>query len=462
MTNRSRASERYKILIVDDEKEYRETFKMILESKGYRAEVAENGDEALSIMENEYYPIVLCDVIMPGMKGLELLERIKTIYEDTVEVIMVTGYGGVETAVEAMRMKAFGYFIKSHNPEELLIEIDKAKKILLLEKRQNLYSNHNEKNRFLYQSKNPKMKEIIQIIERVADTNANVLLLGESGVGKEVLAQKIHEISSRSSMAFTPINCQYYSSNLLESELFGHEKGAFTGANGKRIGRFEESNGGTIFLDEIGEVSADTQIKFLRVLEDKKIERMGSNKRINVDFRLISATNKDLIKEIKNKTFREDLFYRINTITIEIPPLRERKEDILDMIFFFIDIFQRELKKEIKHIEEETLSYLLNYNYPGNIRELKNIIERLFVLSNDGILKMQDLPEDMTEDIHKLEDSNIIDFNLARNNFEKDYLLNALNHCDNNISQTAKVIGLSRRQLFNKINEYDLRKYMKQ
>lgn len=460
MKNSYISKEKYKILIVDDEKEYRDTFKMILESKGFRVGVASDGAEALKIMDNEYYPIVLCDVIMPGIRGLELLKKIKDIYGNTVEVIMVTGYGGVETAVEAMKMKAFGYFIKSHNPEELLIEIEKAKKILMLEKRQNIYSDAKENKRYLYQSKSPKMKEIIQIVDKVADTNTNVLLLGESGVGKEVLAQLIHDRSSRAEMAFIPINCQYYSSNLLESELFGHEKGAFTGANSKRIGRFEEANSGTIFLDEIGEVSANTQVKFLRVLEEKKIERMGSNKQIDVDFRLISATNKNLIDEINKRNFREDLFYRINTITIEIPPLRERKEDIVDMIYFFIDLFKKELKKDIDSIEEKTLDYLQNYSYPGNIRELRNIIERLIVLSRDGILRLENFSKENAEETHILGGDNIISFNLARQRFEKEYLLKALKHCDNNITQTAKTIGLSRRQLFNKINEYDLRKHM--
>ncbi|WP_406242719.1 sigma-54-dependent transcriptional regulator [Tissierella carlieri] len=449
----------FKILIVDDEKEHRETYRMLLESRGFIIGEAKSGDEALNIMESEYYPIVLCDVVMPGLSGIEVLKKIKSNYE-SVEVIMVTGYGGVETAVEAMKIGAFGYFIKSHNPEELLIEIEKAKKLLNLQKKNNMISTKKNKERYLYQSKNPKMKELLNTLEDIGQSSANVLLLGESGVGKEIIAQRLHDISKRSNMPFIPINCQYYSTNLLESELFGHEKGAFTGATEKRIGRFEESNGGTIFLDEIGEISQEIQVKFLRVLENRKIERMGSNKQIEVDFRLICATNKNLLHEIQNGNFREDLFYRINTIILEIPPLRERKEDILDMINFFIDNYKMEFKKDITKIENETLEYLLNYSYPGNIRELKNIIERMFVLCKDGVLKMEGIESNTTNSFDSHKHFDILDFNLARANFEKEYLINALKLNDNNITKTAEMIGLGRRQLFNKINEYNLREFM--
>ncbi|MBU5313111.1 sigma-54 dependent transcriptional regulator [Tissierella carlieri] len=449
----------FKILIVDDEKEHRETYRMLLESRGFIIGEASSGDEALNILESEYYPIVLCDVVMPGLSGIEVLKKIKSNYE-SVEVIMVTGYGGVETAVEAMKIGAFGYFIKSHNPEELLIEIEKTKKLLNLQKKNNMISTKKNKERYLYQSKNPKMKELLNTLEDIGQSSANVLLLGESGVGKEIIAQRLHDISKRSNMPFIAINCQYYSTNLLESELFGHEKGSFTGANEKRIGRFEEANGGTIFLDEIGEISQEIQVKFLRVLENRKIERMGSNKQIEVDFRLICATNKNLLHEIQSGNFREDLFYRINTIILEIPPLRERKEDILDMINFFIDNYKMEFKKDITKIENETLEYLLNYSYPGNIRELKNIIERMFVLCKDGVLKMEGMESSTAKNFDSHKHFDILDFNLARANFEKEYLINVLKLNDNNITKTAEVIGLSRRQLFNKINEYNLREFM--
>ena len=450
----------FKILIVDDEKEYRETTRLILENKGYTVAEASSGSQALDLIQHEYYPLILCDYIMPKMNGLELLKKVKKQYKNT-EIIIITGYGDVESAVEAMKLGAFGYFIKGNNPQGLLFEIDKAKRMLSLEKKQNLISKKNDKNRFLYQSKSPKMKEIISILEEVASTNTNVLLLGESGVGKEVIARKLHEMSDRATMPFIAINCQYFSDSLLVSELFGHEKGAFTGANEKRIGRFEEANGGTIFLDEIGEIPTDIQVKFLRVLDNKTIERMGSNKQISVDFRLISATNRNLPEEVKNNNFREDLFYRINTITIEIPPLRERKADIEDMIYFFIQMYQEELKKEIKEIERDTLQYLLNYDYPGNIRELKNIIERLVVLSKDAILNMNNLGSNyiINKDNKNVDVSN---YEKARDEFEKEYFLNALKQHDFNVTHTAQGIGLSRRQLINKINKHNIREEMKQ
>lgn len=445
---------------MDDEIEHRETMRMILESKGYMVGEASSGGEALDLLDEEFYPLVLCDYIMPGIDGLEVLKRIKKQYGDSIEVIIITGYGDVESAVEAMKLGAFGYFIKGNNPDEMLLEIEKAKKMLSLRKNHSLITKRNDKKRYLYQTKNPKMKEILSILEDVAKTNANVLLLGESGVGKEVIAQKIHEMSDRAKMPFIAINCQYFPSNLLESELFGHEKGAFTGANEKRIGRFEEANGGTIFLDEIGEISNDIQVKFLRVLENRTIERLGSNKQIPVDFRLISATNRDLVKEVKNNNFREDLFYRINTITIEIPPLRERKEDLEDMIYFFIDIFKEELKKDIKEIDSDTLRFLLNYDYPGNIRELKNIVERLVVLSKNGVLKMDNFGALNYSIKENKVNRPVTPYEVAKEEFEKEYFYNALKQYDFNVTKTADAIGISRRQLINKINKYNFRKEM--
>lgn len=446
----------FKILIVDDEKEHRETYRMILESRGFFIGQASSAEEAINILESEYYPLVITDLVMPKINGMSLLKTIKEVYEDNIEVIIVTGYGDVESAVDAMKLGAFGYFIKGHNPEELILEIDKAKRLLTFQNMKNINSRKYNNTIYLNQSKNQKMKQILEIIDKVSDTDANILILGETGVGKEIIAKEIHETSNRSDKPFVPINCQYFSSNLLESELFGHEKGAFTGAESKRIGRFEEANGGTVLLDEIGEISNETQVKFLRVLEERKIERIGSNKKIDVDIRLISATNRDLLKEIKNNRFREDLFYRINTITIEIPPLRERREDLEDMIFFFIDFFRREFKKDIRDIDGDTLNDLLRYDYPGNIRELRNIIERLFVLSKNNILKFNEINTD--ENIKRFKEGIELEtFNDARKSFEKEYIALALKRNNNNVTKTAEAIELSKRQLFNKINEYNLR-----
>ncbi|HWQ31107.1 MAG TPA: sigma-54 dependent transcriptional regulator [Negativicutes bacterium] len=454
-------NEAYKILVVDDEKDYRVSLKRILESKGYIVGEAESAADALNIIDSEYYPLILTDIYMPGIDGLRLLEEVRRRYEDSVKVILVTGYGSIDNAVQAMRKGAFGYFIKSHSPEELLAEVEKAKKIVNLQNQKNMRNKDNETSRFLYQSKNPKMQEILGIIDTIVDSSASVLLLGESGVGKEVLADMLHAKSVRRDMPFVAINCQAFSDNLLEAELFGHEKGAFTGAMGKRIGRFEEANGGTVFLDEIGEMSLNTQIKLLRVLENKRIERIGSNKSIAVDFRLISATNKDLPKAMKAKEFREDLFYRLNTITIEIPPLRERKEDIGGMINFFADYFRSELKKDIKGIESGTMDYLLNYQYPGNVRELKNIIERMVVLSKDGILSMNNPTAQSAPNPELAEtELELKNYRDAKKEFEIAYFRTVLKQCGNNITQAASMIGMSRRQLFNKIIEYNLKEFM--
>nr|WP_300092537.1 sigma-54 dependent transcriptional regulator [Sedimentibacter sp.] len=448
----------FKILIVDDDADYRETYKMLLTRKGYSIEAACSAEEAFQIMDKEFYPLIISDIMMPGKDGVSFLREVKETYDKNVEVIMVTGYGSIETAVQTMKMGAFGYFIKSHNPEELILEIEKVYKIFSLQNINKINKN-NEKGRHLCTSKNKKMQKIFEMVELVAASNSNVLITGESGVGKEIIAHLIHEKSGRAQMPFIPINCQYFSSGLIESELFGHEKGAFTGAASRRIGHLEEANGGTIFLDEIGDMDESTQVKLLRVLETKRIERIGSNKLIDVDFRLVSATNKDLAKSVLSGRFREDLFYRINTIEINVPPLRERREDIEDLIYFFINRFNMEMGKGIKSIDEDTKQYLLNYKYPGNIRELKNIIERLVVLSNGGVLKSEMFSGSKVQ-CNEGEKERITTYKEAKQNFEKRYIIQVLKDCQNNITHAANIMEISRRQLFNKIIELDLKEYI--
>ncbi len=449
----------FKILIVDDDADYRETYKMLLKRKGYNIEAACSAEEALNVMDKEFYPLVITDIMMPGKDGVSFLREVKDLYDKNVEVIMVTGYGSIETAVQTMKMGAFGYFIKSHNPEELILEIEKVYKIFSLQNINKINKN-NEKGRHLCTSKNKKMQKVFEMVELVAASNSNVLITGESGVGKEIIAHLIHEKSPRAQMPFIPINCQYFSAGLIESELFGHEKGAFTGAASRRIGHLEEANGGTIFLDEIGDMEENTQVKLLRVLETKRIERIGSNKLIDVDFRLVSATNKDLGKSVLSGRFREDLYYRINTIEIKVPPLRERREDIEDLIYFFINRFNMEMGKGIKTIDEDTKQYLLDYKYPGNIRELKNIIERLVVLSNGGVLKAEMFKSEKIN-INENEKENITPYKEAKQNFEKRYIIQVLKEYQNNITHAANIMEISRRQLFNKIIELDLKEYIK-
>lgn len=453
----------FKILIVDDEEQYQEVFKIILDDKGYYSQTASSGLEALNKLKKENFNLVITDLIMEGMDGIELLKKVKKDFRDT-EVIIVTGYGTVENAVSAMKKGAFSYFIKSHGPEELFIEIEKLQRIYQLEIDNRILRDEQNKNTYLLQTKNKKYKDILDIIERAAKSSVSIFITGESGVGKEVLARHIHQYSNRKNGHFVAVNCQALSENLLESELFGHEKGSFTGALEKRVGRFEEANGGTLFLDEIGEIPINIQTKLLRVLENRTIARIGSNKEINIDLRLISATNKDINKAISKGDFREDLFYRINTIIVEVPPLRERKEDLPVLVDFFLQKCEKEQKKKIESMDSSVKDFLLNYNYPGNIRELRNIVERLVVLSENGIIKINDLPQ-YKEDtkvlkynsVCKSESEDIRPLKDYKKEFEANYIKKVLNKCNGNITETAKLLEISRRQLFNKVIEYELK-----
>ncbi|WP_099188995.1 sigma-54-dependent transcriptional regulator [Tepidibacter mesophilus] len=446
----------FKILVVDDEEEYREVIRMILESKGYYVDDAQSGEEALKILEKKSYNLVLTDLIMKGMDGIKLIEEIKKEISD-IEVIIITGYGSVKNAVEAMKKGAFSYFVKSHDPEELLIEIEKLKKIETLEKDNEVLKNEQKYSKFMLKTNNKKFTKILDIGKKAANSNVNILILGESGVGKEVFSRYIHNCSDRKDKHFIPVNCHALSPSLLESELFGHEKGAFTGALERRKGKFEAAHNGTLFMDELGDTSLSTQVKLLRAIEERTIERLGSNKSIDANFRLICATNKDLEKAIEDGEFREDLFYRISTITIEIPPLRDRQEDLPILIDFFLEKSKVELKKYVNKIEKEVMDFLLSYDYPGNIRELKNIVERLVVLSENGVIREMDIPKYKVKKKEVETKENIKSLKDIRKEAEKKYIEQVLEKCEYNISQAAKVMDISRRQLFNKLTEYNLK-----
>jgi len=437
----------FKILLVDDEKEYLDVIKLILESNQFKVETANSGQEALKKLKKESFDLVITDLIMPNMTGLELLDKIKEDFSDT-EVIIFTGYGSVQNAVDAMKKGAFSYFIKSHDPDELILEIKKVEKLRRYIKR----STH-EKSDFVFETKNPGFRKVLDTIEKAAKTDVSILLLGESGVGKEILAQYIHQLSPRNQEAFVPVNCHAFSESLLESELFGHEKGAFTGANEMRIGRFEAADYGTLFLDEIGDTTLNIQVKLLRSLESKAIERIGSNQLREIDFRLICATNRDLNTLIELSEFREDLFYRVSTIAVTIPPLRERKEDLPALIQYFFDKVKTEMKKDIVHIEDLVISRLLQYDYPGNIRELRNIIERLVVLSENGEILAEDLPEHFSGEPTEGET-----LRSYRDQAEKVFIIKTLEENKYNMTKSAEQLGISRRQLFNKVEKYKIEK----
>ena len=391
---------------------------------------------------------------MDGMSGIDLLKIVKKEYADEIEVIMVTGYGSIETAVETIKTGAFGYFIKSHNPKELQEEVERAAKSMEIRKWKSIEAS---KMNFVVSSKNPKMAKIWALVEKLADSDANVLITGESGTGKEIMANRIHELSGRKNEAFVPINCQSIPASLIESELFGHEKGAFTGANESHKGKLEKGNMGTIFLDEIGDMSTDMQGKLLRVLENHQIERVGSNVSIDVNFRVISATNKPLSDMVKEGYFRGDLMYRINTFEIDIPPLRERREDIPTFVNYFTRRYVAKTGKCICGISEDTWQFLLNYNYPGNVRELKNMIERMVILApKDGILHMDD--KKGVGYLNEIEDMGVVEpYRDAKRKWERNYIIGVLDKEYGNITKAADIMELSRRQLFNKMKELNIK-----
>ena len=442
------------ILIVDDEKGIRDGLKLFLKREGHLAFTAEDGKEALEILEKNDIDLVISDLRMPHINGDELLAFIKKDYPG-VKVIILTGHGTVENAVEAMRNGAYDFLIKPLNLEKLglivkralsqrQLEIDNR----LLKKKLNVFSSQ-------MIGKSDKMIKISNLIEQVAPSKTSVLILGENGVGKEVIANLIHDFSNRKSNPFIKVHCAALSENLLESELFGHEKGAFTGAIKEKKGRFELANKGTIFLDEIGEISPNIQVKLLRVIQEKSFERVGGEKTINVDVRIIAATNRNLKKEVEEGRFREDLYYRLNVVQITVPPLRERKEDILLMMSSFIQNFSEENDKNIKEITKKAKTALYNYNWPGNVRELKNVLEAAVVLSKDGVIDINDLPPYLKNED---EQGNFLKIKMpaTMDEIEKEAIISTLALANGNKSKTAEMLNMNRKTLYAKLNELEI------
>lgn len=448
----------YQILVVDDEIEYQKVVSLILEDAGYRANACSNGEEALHFLQENEVDLVITDIRMPVMTGTELIEKMAELQYDA-DILVVTAYGSIEGAIDAIRLGAADYFVKSSDLDELIRKVDRISQMKRLkDKTDILLKNQNNEDVFLY-SQNPAYKEMLNMCERTADTNINILLLGESGVGKEVVANHIHRISDRAKEPFIPVNCQVFPEGVIESELFGHEKGSFTGAISARVGKFEEANYGTLFLDEIGDLPLTTQGKLLRALETRSIEKVGSNKRIHLDVRFVFATNKDLSKEIEKGTFREDLLYRINTLTLTIPSLRERKEDLPGLINFFVKKTESDQKKKGIQIDDDVMERLLCYDYPGNVRELRNIVERMIALSRDGRVTMNELL--MPSDVRPGSLPGMAEaasLREARSIFEKNYILEALRKNDWNVEKTAICLKITARQLWNKIGQYNLEK----
>jgi DNA-binding NtrC family response regulator len=443
-----------KILIVDDEKIVRESLFHWFEMENYYVDTAEDGETALKKYSKEKFDLFLVDMKMPGMSGLDLLLKIKSIDNNAI-VILITAYSSVPTAITALKNGAYDYITKPVDPDELahLVKNALEKRALEIENTQ-LKENIDEiikPDNLIGESF--QMKKIYELVHSVARTDTTVLIRGESGTGKELVAKAIHINSNRKYSPIITLNCGALSESLLESELFGHEKGSFTGAQFRRKGKFEMADGGTIFLDEIGSISLRMQVELLRVLETKKFNRVGGNEMIKSDFRVITATNEPLEELVKTGKFREDLYYRLNVFTIIIPPLRERRNDIPLLVDFFINKFSTMMNKKIKKISKEALDFLLNYDWRGNVRELENAIERAMVVGKTDTIGVDDLPFHVS---HTISESEGDDKSLS--SIEKKYINRVLNECTWNISKAAQVLDIDRATLYNKINKYDLRK----
>ncbi|MBW6491732.1 MAG: sigma-54 dependent transcriptional regulator [Lentimicrobium sp.] len=439
------------MLIVDDEESVRDSLYNWFIEDGYDVQSAENAKTALNMIENKAYDIVLADIKMPGMDGLEMLKRIKSIKSDSVVIIM-TAFATVDTAVQALKDGAFDYVTKPFDPDDLSHLIRNAtKQIVLANENENLRSRivtleHVED---LIGNSAP-MQAVLKEVERVAVSNASVIITGESGTGKELIARAIHANSPRRFFSMVSVHCGALSESLLESELFGHEKGAFTGAVYNRKGRFEMADSGTIFLDEIATISQKMQIELLRVLESKSFTRVGGNKQISSDFRVICATNKDLKKMVDLGTFREDLYYRLNVVNILIPPLRERREDIPILVDYFIRKYCNAMSRNLMTIEPAALRKLQEFDFPGNVRELENMIERAIVVGNGKEIKVKDLPlsgvaQATPSSVESLDD------------LEKKHIQIILDKYNWNISRASKALQVDRVTLYNKIKKFDLK-----
>ncbi|MEO0096183.1 MAG: sigma-54 dependent transcriptional regulator [candidate division WOR-3 bacterium] len=445
-----------KLLLVEDEQAQRALLKRILEKEGYIVSEAEDGKRAIELFTNEDFDIVLLDQRLPDMSGIEVIEKLKEI-SPIVPVIMITAYANVQDAVKAMKMGAFHYLNKPVDPDELLITIQKATDTLNL-KREN--EELKRQLRIKYQSdriiyKSEKMEKVMSLVYRAAQSDASVLITGESGTGKELVAGAIHNLSKRKDKNFVVAHLAALPETLIEAELFGHERGAFTGADKRRIGKFEFASGGTIFLDEIGELPQTVQVKLLRVLQEKKITRLGSNEEIPVDIRTICATNKNIEEEVAVGRFRDDLYYRLNVIRIHIPPLRERKEDIPLLIDNFIKVYSARENKKIKGISDEALKTITRYNFPGNIRELENIIERAIVFARGELITTDDLPEYLiTQKVYNLGTGKL---NETVEKIEREMIEMALKKHNNNQTRAAEELGISERVLRYKIKKYKIK-----
>lgn len=445
------------ILLVEDERNTREGMRKALE-EDYEILVAENGQQALDVLDIEQVDVVVSDLKMPGMDGFRLVKSI-LIRESAPVCIMLTAYGSVENAVEAMRVGAHDFLEKPVNLDKLELIIKRALKNRELQRENRKLkkdrNNADWKEKIIGNSQ--KMQKIFDIIEHAAPTRTSLLISGESGTGKELVARAIHEVSNRRNGPFIPLHCAALSSSLLESELFGHEKGAFTDASERRRGRFELADHGTLFLDEIGEIDQRTQVKILRVLEERAFERVGGEVTIEVDVRLVAATNRNLSEMVKKGEFRPDLYFRLNVIPIYLPPLRERTTDISLLIRHFLNVLSKENDLPAAEISEEAQKVLMAHPWPGNVRQLRNCIEQMLVLSRKSVLNVDDIPDEIRQvDWNGYEPGEQRGKNLNLENAERELIKQALTQTNGNRTEAADLLGISRRTLHRKLHVYGL------
>lgn len=446
-------SQKGKVLVVDDKENMRNTVVIALGIEGYEVAEATSGKQAIDMINKKLFDLVITDLKMDQISGLEVLEAAKNNNAET-EVIIMTAYASVETAVESMKRGAFDYITKPFNPEELNLKVSRA----MERQRQRNEINYlrrqvEEKYRFKnilgYSS---QMQEVLNIVAKISKSEATVMITGESGTGKELIAKAVHNNSLRKNKPFVIVNCGALPTNLLESELFGHLKGAFTGANASKRGLFEEANGGTFFLDEVGELDPAIQTKLLRVLEDGSFRRLGDTKETVVNVRFLSATNRDLEKAVIEGIFRQDLFYRLNVVTLHLPALRDRLGDIPLLVNFFLEKSASKLGKKIKGLSKKALSQLNIYSWPGNVRELENVIEQAAILCNGESIEFEDLPSKIRQFELKADvrDKGILE------KTERECILQVLSRCGNNKSRTAKELGISEATLWRKLKKYNV------
>ncbi len=445
------------VLVVDDERSIRDSLKTVLQEEGYQAKTASDGKEALNLLHQEDFDILITDLKMPEMDGLELTKKCLQAYPKTA-VMIITAYGSLDSAIQALRLGAQDYILKPFDFDDVLLKVQRIirqKEILLENKllRREIHGRYDFSN-IIGQS--PQMQKVFNLIRKVAKTKGNVLITGKSGTGKELVARAIHFNSDRANKPFVPINCGAIVGTLMESEFFGHKKGSFTGAIQDKDGYFKMADGGTLFLDEVGDIPLPLQVKLLRAIEEGTIMPVGATEPIEVDVRIIAATNRDLLKDMEEGRFREDLYYRLNVVEIKLPSLNERREDIPLLVDHFIKKYNKELKRNILGTDNETMRILMNYPYKGGIRELENVIERALILCEGEYITKQDLPPNMIgEEFDEGMPDRLKDAVAA---FEKRHIINVLKRTNNDKEEAAKILDISLSSLYRKMDELNIKK----